>query len=76
MSGLPVKLMGMMGLTAMLAAGACVSTSAIAVNLQKESTCRGTKGGSTAYKWAWTTALTGGLTTGACVAGIVIMILA
>ena len=71
-----VKIMGILGLTAMLTAGACVSTSVIAVNLQKESACKKTSGGSNAYHWAWATAVTGGVTSGACVAGIVLMLVA
>ena len=51
------KIMGIMGLTAMLTAGACVSTSLIAANIQKESACKSTSGGAKAYHWAWATAV-------------------
>lgn len=70
------KIMGIMGLTAVLTAGVCVSSSLIAVNIQKESACRKTSGGAKAYHWAWATAVAGGVTSGACVAGIVLMVVA
>lgn len=70
------KVMGLLGLTAMLTAGACVSTSVIAVNVRKESACRGSSGGASAYRWAWSTAVAGGITSGACIAGIILMLAA
>lgn len=71
-----VKIMGILGLTAMLTAGACVSTSVVAANIQKEPACKETSGGSNAYHWSWATAVAGGVTSGACIAGIVLMIVA
>jgi hypothetical protein len=71
-----VKAVGILGLTAILAAAACVSTSVIAGEIHKESQCKGTDGGNKAYKWAWSTAVAGGVTSGACVTGIILMFLA
>lgn len=70
------KIMGVLGMTAMLTAGACVSTAVIAANIQKESACKDSPGGAKAYRWAWATATAGGVTSGACIAGIVLMMLA
>lgn len=70
------KIMGFLGLTALLALGACISTSVIASEIQSENACKKTGGGSKAYKWAWSTAVAGGVTSGACVAGIILMIVA
>lgn len=66
--------MGMLGLTAVLAAAACVSSSVIAAEIQTQSECRNSGGGSKAYKWAWTTAVAGGVTSGLCVGGIIVML--
>lgn len=70
------KVMGVLGLTAVLAAAACVSTSVIAAEIHTESDCRKSGGGSKAYKWAWATAVAGGVTSGVCVGGIILMLIA
>jgi hypothetical protein len=70
-----VKIAGLMALTATLTAGACASASVVAVNIKKEATCSDSAGGKMAYKWAWATAVTGGVVSGACIAGIMILII-
>jgi hypothetical protein len=69
------KIAGLMALTATLTAGACASTSVIAANIKKEKTCADSVSGRVAYKWAWATAVTGGVVSGACVAGILLLII-
>jgi hypothetical protein len=64
-----------MALTATLTAGACASTSVIAANINKEKPCVDSAGGKIAYKWAWATAVAGGVVSGACIAGILILII-
>ena len=70
------KIIGFLGLTALLALGACISTSVIAAEIQSAGECKKTGGGSKAYKWAWSTAVAGGVTSGACIAGIILMVVA
>jgi hypothetical protein len=69
------KIIGLMALTATLTAGVCASTSVIAVNINKDENCKNTPGGKIAYKWAWATAVAGGVISGACVAGILLTII-
>lgn len=73
--GAVVKIAGLMALTASLTAGACASASVIAANIHKEKPCTDSSGGKVAYKWAWATAVAGGVVSGACVAGILILII-
>jgi hypothetical protein len=70
------KVMGILGLTAVLAAAACVSSSVIAAEIHSESACTSSGGGSKAYKWAWATAVAGGVTSGVCVGGVILMLIA
>ena len=70
-----VKIAGLMALTATLTAGACTSASVIASNIHKEKTCVDSVGGKREYKWAWATAVTGGVVSGACIAGILILVI-
>ena len=70
-----VKIMGIMGLTAVLAAAACVSTTVIATEIHSDSACVKSGSGSKAYKWAWGTAVASGVTSGFCIGGIVLMLI-
>ena len=69
-----VKIMGIMGLTAVLAAAACVSTSVIAAEIHGDSACINSTNGAKAYKWAWSTAVASGVTSGVCIGGIMLML--
>jgi len=70
------KIMGFLGLIAVLTLGACVSTSVIAAEIATEDGCKKSSGGGKAYKWAWATAVAGGVTSGACITGIILMVVA
>lgn len=72
--GTMAKIGGLLALTATMTAGACASTSVIAANINKEKLCADSESGKVAYKWAWATAVTGGVVSGACIAGIIILI--
>lgn len=68
------RMIGFVGVAAVLAAAMCVSSSVVAANINSEPACTSTAKGKNAYHWAWATAVTGGITTGVCVAGIAAMI--
>lgn len=69
-----VKIMGVLGLTAVLTLAACISTSVIASDISSADACKKTPKGAQAYRWAVGTAVAGGLSSGACIAGIVLMV--
>lgn len=69
------KIAGLLALTATLTAGACVSSSVIAADINKEKSCTDSVGGKNAYHWAWGTAVAGGVVSGACIAGILLLII-
>ena len=69
------KLAILFGLTAALTAGTCVSSSVVAVNINKGSACMAERSGKNAYKWAWGTAVASGLTAGLCLTGLAILII-
>lgn len=69
-----VKIVGLLALTAVMTAGACVSSSVIAANINKEP-CKSSPNGKNAYHWAWATAVAGGVTSGVCLGGIILAII-
>jgi hypothetical protein len=71
-----IKIIGLLGLITVLALATCVSTSVTAVGVSSAEACRNTSGGKKAYKWAMATAVTGGLVSGACLAGIILLMVA